>query len=55
MQEISIVEHIGALTVLRVGEVGSKQIFGMASKVLKFGSVVSGQEDDRFFPTQCQV
>ena len=48
MHEIPIVEHTGALTVFRAGEVGSKQIIGMASEMLKFGSMVSGQEEDKF-------
>lgn len=48
MQEISTAEHTGALTIFRAGEVKSGQIFGMASEMMKFGSVVSSQENDRF-------
>ena len=48
MQEISTAEYTCALTFFRAGEVGSKKIFGMASEMMKFGSIVSGQDDDRF-------
>ena len=36
------------MTVYRAGEVGSKNFFGIASEMLKFGNVVSGQEEDKF-------
>lgn len=36
------------MTVFRAGEVGSKQIIGKASEMLKFGSVVFGHKEDRF-------
>ena len=48
MQEISSVEHTGTLTIYRASEVSSKIFFGMASKMVKFGNVVSRQEYDRF-------
>ena len=48
VQEVSTIEYIGALTIYRPEEVGSKDIFGMASEMLKFGGFVSGQEEDRF-------
>ena len=48
VQEVSTAEYTGALTVYRSEEVGSKDIFGMASEMLKFGSAVSSKEEDRF-------
>ena len=48
IQEISTTGYTGALTMYRPEEVGSKDIFGMASEMLKFGSAVSSKEEDRF-------
>ena len=48
MHEIPTAEHIGTLTVFRAGEVSSKQVIGMASEMLKFGGMVSGQEEEKF-------
>ena len=54
IQEVSTTEYTGALTVYRPEEVGSKDIFGMYSKMLKFGGFVSGQEEDRFMQLNAQ-
>ena len=48
MQEIPTAEHTSALTVFRASEVSSKQVIGMASKMLKFGGMVSSQEEEKF-------
>ena len=48
IQEVSTAEYTGALTVYRPEEVCSKDIFGMASEVMKFGGIVSGQGKDKF-------
>ena len=48
MHDISTVEHTGALTVYRASEVGSKKVIGMATKMLKFGSMLSSQEEDKY-------
>ena len=48
MHEISIAEHTGALIVYRAGEVGSKKVIGMAAEMLKFGSMLSSQEEDKY-------
>ena len=36
------------MIVYRTGEVGSKNFFGMAIEMLKFGGMVSSQEEDKF-------
>ena len=48
IQEISTAKYTGGLVVYRPGEVGSKDVFGMAAEMLKFGGIVSGQEEDKF-------
>ena len=48
IQEVSTAKYTGALTVYRPGEVDIKDVFGMATKMLKFGGIVSGQEEDKF-------
>ena len=47
-QEIPTAEHTSTLTVFRASEVSSKQVIGMASEMLKFGGMVSSQEEEKF-------
>ena len=48
MHEIPTAVHTSTLTIFRAGEVSSKQVIGMASEMLKFGGMVSGQEEEKF-------